>query len=83
MVSPLSRERPSGAHEPGGRAPAPLEALVALAPGMTAADPRDAIDRAIRAAGPDETILVTGSLYLVGTVRAHLLGARRDPVVGL
>ena len=80
-IAPLARARFYTC--PGGRAPAPLDELARIAPGACIADPREAVDAAIAAAGDDDTVLVTGSVYLVGTVRAHLLGARRDPAVGL
>ena len=38
-------------------------------PARVVADPMDALDAALDAAGPDGTVLVTGSLYLVGRVR--------------
>jgi len=69
--------------EPKGRAPAALEELRALAPGEAVADPSVAIDRAITASSPGDTILVTGSIYLVGEVRAHLLGIDADPMIAL
>ncbi len=36
-------------------------------------DARAACDAALRRAGPDDAVLVTGSLYLVGEARSHLL----------
>ena len=69
--------------EPKGRAPAALGDLCALAPGEGIADPRAAIDRAVAESAPGDTILVTGSIYLVGEVRANLLGVAADPVIAL
>ncbi len=40
----------------------------------TVPDAKEAIDRAIARARPNEVVLVAGSLYLVGEVRAHLRG---------
>ena len=68
---------------PKGRAPAPFEALTAIAPGEIVPEPALAIARAVALAGPDETVLVTGSLYLVGEVRAHVLGLPSDPIIPL
>ncbi len=34
-------------------------------------DPLDAVRRALELAGPDDAVLVTGSLYLVGNIREH------------
>ena len=33
-----------------------------------------AVDLALDEAGPDDAVLVTGSLYVVGAARGHLLG---------
>lgn len=67
---------------PGGRAPASLDALQAVAPGTPsptlAAALAAARDRAAKRA-----VAVCGSLYLVGEARATLLGLPRDPVVAL
>ncbi len=41
------------------------------------ADPHQAIDEMIAAAGPDDTVLVTGSLYLVGQVRPRWIPSVR------
>jgi dihydrofolate synthase/folylpolyglutamate synthase len=68
---------------PEGRAPAPLAALAAVAPGEAIADPARAIDRALELASPGDVVLVAGSIYLVGAIRAHLLGVRRDPPIAL
>jgi len=41
-----------------------------------------AVDRAIRAAGDEDLVLVAGSLYLIGEARAHLLpSSTRRPVL--
>ncbi len=69
--------------EPKGRAPAALGELNAAAPGATVAEPRDAIARALAESRPGDTILVTGSLFLVGEIRANLLGIETDPMIAL
>lgn len=69
--------------EPKGRAPAALAELCALAPGAMVAEPHAAIARAIAESRPGDTILVTGSIYLVGEIRAYLLGIEADPVIAL
>ena len=69
--------------EPKGRAPAALAELHAVAPGVSVAEPRDAMARAIAESRPGDTILVTGSIYLVGEIRAYLLGIEADPVIAL
>lgn len=68
---------------PKGRTPAPFERLTSIAPGAILPDPAEAIARAIELATPGGTVLVTGSLYLVGEVRAHLLGLPSDPIIPL
>jgi dihydrofolate synthase/folylpolyglutamate synthase len=68
---------------PKGRAPAPVEALAAIADGVPIPDPRDALSRALAESAPGDTVVVTGSIYLVGEVRAALLGIEADPVIAL
>jgi dihydrofolate synthase / folylpolyglutamate synthase len=41
---------------------------------MVEEDPRRAADAALRVAGDDDLVVVTGSFYVVGAVRGHLLG---------
>lgn len=69
--------------EPKGRAPAPLADLDRVAPGVPVAAPRAAVRRALAESAPGDTVLVTGSIYLVGEVRAELLGIEADPVIAL
>ncbi len=69
--------------EPKGRAPAALAELGTAAPGAMVAEPNDAIARAIAESRPGDTILVTGSIYLVGEIRAYLLGIDADPMIAL
>jgi dihydrofolate synthase/folylpolyglutamate synthase len=45
-------------------------------------DPADAISLARRRAAPDDLILVTGSLMLVGEAKAILLGCGLSPLRG-
>jgi len=68
---------------PLGRPAAELADLSSVAPGRHVGDGPTAVDRAIEAAAPGSTVLVTGSIYLVGQVRAHLMGISPDPVVAL
>ncbi len=57
--------------------------LLDLAPGaQVAATPADALALARRSAGPDGLVCVTGSLMLVGDVKALLRGCRLSPVRG-
>jgi dihydrofolate synthase/folylpolyglutamate synthase len=69
--------------EPKGRAPAPLAEMAAIAAGVAVAEPREAIRRALAESAAGDTVLVTGSIYLVGEVRAELLGIGADPVIAL
>lgn len=81
LVAPLAMHRFYA--EPGGRAPAPLSELGSIAKGEPVGDPSLALDRALAAVPRGGAVLVTGSIYLVGAVRASLVGERRDPPVGL
>ncbi len=69
--------------EPAGRAPASCEELSRLFPGERSSGVAEALGRARALAGPSGTVLVTGSLYLVGEARAVLLGLPRDPPIAL
>jgi folylpolyglutamate synthase/dihydropteroate synthase len=44
-------------------------------PSTTASTVDDALDLALQEAGEDTLVFVTGSLYLVGAARSHLLGS--------
>jgi dihydrofolate synthase/folylpolyglutamate synthase len=81
MLAPLAERRAYA--PPGGRDPAPCEALCAIAPGRCFDDPVEAAIAAERELGRGEHLLVTGSVYLVGAVRAALFDLRRDPPMGL
>ena len=69
----------------GARRSVPTDALAAVAPGRAHASPEEAIEAAVDAARqrPGGRVLVTGSLFLVGRVRAHLLGEEREMEVPL
>lgn len=68
----------------GGRRATPADAYGALDPhGRRAIHVRDALAQARACVGRDGLVLVAGSLYLVGEARGELLGAPRDPQVGL
>jgi dihydrofolate synthase / folylpolyglutamate synthase len=68
---------------PGGREPARPAELAAILPGEAFDDPVQAVLAAERTIGPGGHVLVTGSIYLVGEVRAALFDLRRDPPMGL
>lgn len=56
-----------------------LESLVGDTPVTVVADPAEALEHARTLAGEGDGILVAGSLYLVGAIRAHLTGSHRTP----
>lgn len=58
---------------------ATLEPLVGTTPVTVVADPVSALEHARTLAGEGDGILVTGSLYLVGAIRAHLTGSKTTP----
>jgi dihydrofolate synthase/folylpolyglutamate synthase len=78
---------PHAAHRvyvaPEGRRPAELAALMALAEGGAASSVPEALGRGRKAVGARGLVVVTGSIFLVGAARAHLLGLPRDPAIAL
>jgi len=80
-VAPAAHRRVYTA--PKGRAPAPFEQLVAVAPGDIVAEPALALRRALELTPRGGVTLVTGSLYLVGELRASLLGVPCDSIIPL
>src|SRR5262249_24329850 len=68
---------------PKGRAPADPEGLAVIAEGTPCASPDEAIMKARDTSGAGDTILVPGSSYLVGELRARILNLPLDPAVGL
>lgn len=81
MLAPLANRRVYA--QPKGRAPAVLDELQNRFAGEAVAEPREAIHRALEQASSDDVVLVAGSIFLVGEVRAELLGLECDPVVAL
>jgi len=68
---------------PGGREPAPLPALQAHLPGEVASSPAEALALARQRVGRGGLVVAVGSTFLVGPLRAQLLGLPMDPRVGL
>ncbi len=68
---------------PGGRSPAPLDQMTAYLAGETAASPAEALATARQRVGRGGLVIVAGSTFLVGPVRAQLLGLAMDPQVAL
>ncbi len=69
--------------QPKGRAPASLSEMADRFVGETVNEPRQAIYRALELAQSGDIVLVAGSIFLVGEVRAELLGLECDPIVAL
>jgi dihydrofolate synthase/folylpolyglutamate synthase len=78
---------PHAAHRvyvaPEGRRATDPARLALHLPGMVAASVSEALDQARAAVGPRGTVLVTGSIFLVGAARAYLFGLPRDPAIAL
>lgn len=68
---------------PGGRTAAPPESLRAIVEGDAEPEPAAALRKAIEAVPRGGSVLVTGSIYLVGRIRSVLLGIDPDPAMGL
>jgi dihydrofolate synthase/folylpolyglutamate synthase len=68
---------------PKGREAADPAALAALASGVAIDEPRAALERALAESSAGDTVLVAGSIYLVGELRGVLLGIEADPVIAL
>ena len=56
-----------------------LEGIVGDTPVTVVADPLEALEHARTLVGEGDGLLVTGSLYLVGAIRAHLTGSETTP----
>ncbi|MFB6241872.1 MAG: folylpolyglutamate synthase/dihydrofolate synthase family protein [Candidatus Nanosalina sp.] len=54
--------------------PEEIARTVDSTPFETLQDPAEAVDRALEKAGPDDTVVVTGSLYLIGDVKKREKG---------
>jgi dihydrofolate synthase/folylpolyglutamate synthase len=68
---------------PKGRPAADIEEMARRFPGRAVGEGVEAVTAAIAGAPRGGTVLVTGSIYLVGEVRAHLFGIEPDPVLAL
>jgi dihydrofolate synthase/folylpolyglutamate synthase len=68
---------------PEGRRAADPAAMAELAPGALARDPEHALELGRKAVGVEGLVVVAGSIFLVGAVRALLLGLPRDPPIAL
>lgn len=81
VLAPLARERIYTC--PEGRAPASPALLAELAPGLAEPDPARALELALAHAAPGDAVIVCGSIYLVGALRARVLGLASDPIIAL
>lgn len=68
---------------PPGRAATPTSELSAYLEGQVALSPGEALAMAREKVGRGGIVVVTGSIFLVGQVRAYLLGMPCDPPVAL
>ena len=68
---------------PEGRKAADPALLARLVPGVAARNVAEGLRLARERVGNDGLVIVTGSIFLVGAVRAELLGLARDPAVAL
>ena len=75
LLGVVATQADSPRARPAGDLGARLEPLVGSTPVTVVADPVDALEHARTLAGEGDGILVTGSLYLVGAIRAHLTGS--------
>ncbi len=85
LLEPLASERHycPPLRELAGRLPASPVALAARLPGVPHASPLAAFEAALATAGPGDTVLVTGSIFLVGALRAHVTGTPADDPIPL
>jgi dihydrofolate synthase/folylpolyglutamate synthase len=81
MLAPHANHRVYVAPE-GRRATDPAD-LAAQCPGRIAHSLPEALEMARTAAGPSGLVVVSGSIFLVGAARAHLIGLPRDPAIAL
>jgi dihydrofolate synthase/folylpolyglutamate synthase len=83
----LASLAPFAAHRvyvaPEGRRAADPITMTPIAPGVVAAHPEQALELGRKAVGGSGLVVVTGSIFLVGAVRALLLGLPRDPAIAL
>ncbi len=68
---------------PKGRAATAPDELAARHRGETAASVLEGYRRARELAGPGGLVVACGSIFLIGEVRAHVLGLVRDPPIAL
>lgn len=85
LIGPRARTRRYAVplEELAGRAPASPQELARVLPGEVHASAAAAVEAARAAAAPGDTVLVTGSIFLVGAVRAWLTGEPNDVAVPL
>lgn len=68
---------------PKGRAATDPASIVARHAGTVAASVMDAYEAARASVGPDGLVVAAGSIFLIGELRAKLLGLPRDPPIAL
>lgn len=83
ILAPLAHRRVFSPLDVAVRAAVSPQLLADRVGGIAAADVADALRRALEDASPGDTVLVTGSIYLVGAVRALIRGTRATGSIGL
>jgi len=68
---------------PEGRRAADPAAMVEILSGTVATHAVEALGLGRKAVGRSGLVVVTGSIFLVGAARAHLLNLPRDPAIAL
>lgn len=85
LIGPLAAQRHycTPLSELAGRKPVPPGALAAVLEGTPHPSKAAAVEAALAGAEPGDTVLVTGSIFLVGGVRTYLSGEDADVPVPL
>lgn len=65
------------------RAPKSAKTFATIRAGTVARSVHEGIAKAEKLAGPDGLVVVGGSIFLVQEARAHVLGLRTDPSIGM
>jgi len=81
LLGPLATRRVYAC--PKGREAAPISEMEKRFAGEMIPEGKTAMRRAMKMAGPEDLVVVAGSIYLVGEVRSEILGLPCDPVVAL
>lgn len=83
LIAPRASRRIYTRPRAMGRSAVPLSELAAQVPGRLCEKPAQALETALSIARPSDSILITGSIYLVAEMRALWLGIPCDPIIPL